>query len=189
VHFALGGQYLAAAPAVAILFLYPITACLTTLAYVIFSIMRRTGRLALFAALTAFLNIVGAYFMLASPQAIVPGFGLGALGVAVKTVGFAFLNLYLMEAWISRNRGWPQDWFYRFLLFGFLAGAALLCRLAGGAIALVMPTLAALGVSAMLFGILCGIAFYRWPALAGLDRQLRDNYVQRARELFRRVPG
>jgi hypothetical protein len=151
--------------------------------------MRRTERLAQLAGLTALLNIVGAYFVLASPAAVVPGLGMGALGVAVKTVSLAFLNLYLMETWIRRNRGWPHDWAYRFVLFGILAGIALLCRLAGVLATMVMPTLPALCLSAGLFLLLSAAAFYRWPALAGLDRQTRDNYLQRARELFARAPG
>jgi O-antigen/teichoic acid export membrane protein len=186
VNFALGERYHDAIPAVAILFLYPITQCLTTLAFVIFSVMRQTRVLAFFASCTAIFNIIGSYFVLAPTTASFPGLGAGALGMAVKIVGLAFVNLLFLEVWINRKRGWQHDWWYRLRLFFVLSAIGLAARLAGGTAALWIPISAAFVISGLSFCAFTCLVFYRWPQLAGMTAQMRDGYIGRARELLGR---
>jgi O-antigen/teichoic acid export membrane protein len=182
VRLALGAQYQAAIPAVTVLFLYPLTQCLTTPVFVLYYAMRRTNVLATVASITAILNIVGSYLVLAPAV----GLNAGALGMAVRIVLLAALNFLVLEIWVCRQRNWGHDWWHRFRLLGVLAVISIFGRGVGALTAMMFSPAIALAAGAVSFTIITGAVFYRFPEWAGLPVAMRDRYLA---QLWRMIPG
>ncbi len=176
-----GAEFAAAILPVQIMALYPVHQAYGQLAG---SVFHATGRTRVMRNLTALECVYGfgaAWLLLAPPQYF--GFGLGAVGLAIKTVGVQFVtvNIYL---WLA-SRMIPFD-FGRNLLHQFGA-LALLLALAFGCreATLLLPlgdaaSLARFLVSGVVYSLLAaGLALF-FPALLGLSRQ-------ELRELFRRT--
>ena len=180
VDFALGARYHDAIPAVAILFLYPITQCLTTPVFVLYYVMRKTRTMATVQGVTALLNIAFSFVVL------LPAFGVngGAMGMAVRIVLLAMANFLILETLVCRERKWALDWPRRLRLLGVLMVISILARAAGLVVALKAPVLVALIASGMSFVVLTGLTFYRFPDFAGISAQMRDHYLERARRVL-----
>ncbi len=176
-----GAEFAAAILPVQIMALYPVHQAYGQLAGSVFHATGRTRVLRNMTALECLYGFGTAWLLLAPPEYF--GFGLGAVGLAVKTVGVQFVtvNIYL---WLA-SRMIPFD-FGRNLLHQFgtlilLLILAFACREA----TLSLPlgdavSLARFLVSGVLYSLLtAGLALF-FPALLGLSRQ-------ELRELFRRT--
>ena len=180
VHLALGTQYVDATPAVAVLFLYPITQCLTTPVFVLYYAMRKTSVLAAVQSVTAILNIAFSYVVL-SPDIGLSG---GAMGMAVRIVLLAMLNFLALEMWVCRRRNWRQDWPHRLRLMAVLLAISLASRATGAAIAMKASALVAMAAGGAVFAILVGLVFYHFPDWAGITVEMRDRYAGRMRQIL-----
>jgi hypothetical protein len=170
---------------VAVLFLYPITQCLTTPILVLYYAMRKTNVLATVQSITAILNIVGSYIVL-SPTIGLNG---GATGMAVRIVLLAMLNFVALELWACHRRNWRLDWSHRLRLITVLLVISLAGRTVGILVATKAPAIVALAAGGISFGILICLTFYRFPDWAGVTAEMRDRYFARARQLLTGARG
>ena len=178
VRVLLGKPYALAIPVVAIMFLFPIHQAMGQIGG---TMLLASGHTRVYTVLSASVSIAAlpvSYLVLASPSApLVPGLGLGAIGMAVKMVAVNMISVNL-QAWvISRRHRWKFEWFYQVAGIVVAVGLGFLSRLAVGAfwdlapdigkIRLVVPFL----VSAFLYSIsVCGIFWWK-PAIAGTSRE------------------
>jgi O-antigen/teichoic acid export membrane protein len=113
VVFFLGINYLSASPVLAIMLLYPIHQSLGQIGGTMLLATGLTKPYMLLGVISMMMSIPLSYFVQAPPTNIIPGLGLGAMGMAYKVV---FLNLLTvnLQAWlISRYNGWRFDWIYQ----------------------------------------------------------------------------
>ncbi len=180
----LGPKYTGAAPIIAVMMLYPVAQTIVTLAIVMFSVMRQTHMLAVFSSGYALLYMTASYFLLASPDAPIPGLGLGAMASGIKLTLFGYGQLLIWEYWINRQRGWCNDWKHRLTMMAILIVATLLARVAGGILILWLAPLVALAAGGFIYLALVTVALLRWPETMGLPTGLNDMMTRRISRLF-----
>jgi O-antigen/teichoic acid export membrane protein len=175
VSILLGDAYLKAWPVLAIMLLYPIHQSMGQIGGTMLYASGHTKKYMAVSALVMMFSIPVSYLMLASPSnAIIPGFGLGAVGMAVKMVLVGVVSVNL-QAWvIGRYCGWKLDWVFQavgitlMIALGFLAKhvAGLVWDVSGNTLAqLVGPVM----LDACIYIGLVIAAILRLPWLLGLD--------------------
>jgi len=170
----LGTKYSGAAPTIGIMFLYPLSQAILTLAIVMYSVMHETRMLAIFSSVYALLYIVASYVLLAPPDAALPGLGLGALANGAKLTLFGFVQLLVWETWIQHKKGWQSDWPHRLRLLMVLAAISLIARAAGGALLIRFAPLVAMLAATLIYLGLTLTAVLRWPAMMGVPVSFED---------------
>jgi O-antigen/teichoic acid export membrane protein len=174
----LGAAYVGGAATLMIMFFYPLHQSMGqiggTMAYA-------TGRVSVYVKLgMVFMasSMVVTYFVLASPDAIFPGLGLGSLGLAGKMVVMQLLSVNALAYYLARSLGIKFDWLFQ-------PASALAC-LSAGYLAYVIPNsltevashlwlaifVAGILYAAMLLAVV-GFA----PGLAGLTRSDIDGVI------------
>jgi O-antigen/teichoic acid export membrane protein len=174
---AVGSQYASGALVLTLMFLYPVHQSLGQLQS---TFLIATGETRLYAtiglvAMTA--SIIAAYFLLASPSANVPGFGLGAVGLAGKMVGLQLIQVLFMGVVISRKYHWPYDIGHQFSL---LVGLLLLSFAVRSLIQLLTPGLGTIGqliIAVVVYTACTGMIIWKFPELAGFNRNLVAGFL------------
>jgi O-antigen/teichoic acid export membrane protein len=168
-----GSKFEGAAPAVAIMALYPIHQTYGQLAG---SVFLATDRTKLFSRVTmagAALSLVPSYLLIAPPSAF--GLGLGSVGLALKTVGAQFLTINVLLWFNARFLGQS---YLRYLAHQ-LAAIAVFLGCAYGAMTVVSTGLPAVGstglllhliATAVLYGVAVLLLIAVCPTLLGLSR-------------------
>lgn len=130
--------------------------------------------------LTMVISIPITYFLLAPPTAVVPGLGLGAVGLSLKLVVLQILGVGLAARVLVRdNEGWSHDYGYQLKVLGFLLALGLTCRWLVDSVMTALGVTAdvvAVAIAAALYTAVCVAAIYRVPSAAGLTHA----QVQRA---------
>jgi O-antigen/teichoic acid export membrane protein len=121
---ALGTAYLDGALPLSIMFLYPLH---QSLAQVNITMLLASGRTKIRLAISGIfvgLGIPATYLVLAPETALIPGLGMGALGMAVKMVIIQFFVVNIGTWWLARIYEWKIDWKHQFVCGGsiFLVG-------------------------------------------------------------------
>jgi O-antigen/teichoic acid export membrane protein len=169
-----GDQYQAAIPVLMIMAFYPVV---QTYGQLTSAALKASGRTAAYRNLAIFFSVPDlalTYVLLAPPTAPVPGLNLGAIGVALRMVGYGLLSAQVF------------DW-SNFRFFGLSYSRAVLQRLAavavvGGCAVMVMgglhhvlqawrlhALLSLALVSGLYFGIVSA-AVLVWPGMIGFSR-------------------
>ena len=181
-RIALGPAYAGGATALGIMFLYPLHQSMGQIAG---TMMYATGRVraqVVIGMLTMALGIVATYFVLAPPDAPVPGFGLGSGGLAGKMVIMQILAVNGISIYLARSMQVKFDWTYQPI--GLVACLGL------GWIAYVMsrwlfeaPDQVALGMlaSGFIYSILIITVIWATPSLVGLSRGELRGLARRVR--------
>ena len=120
----LGTAYLDGALPLSIMFLYPLH---QSLAQVNITMLLASGRTKIRLAISGIfvgLGIPATYLVLAPETALIPGLGMGALGMAVKMVIIQFFVVNIGAWWLARIYEWKIDWKHQFVCGGsiFLVG-------------------------------------------------------------------
>ena len=185
----LGDAYAAGWVVLAVMFLYPIHQSMGQINAAVFMAYERTTPYMYISIIGMFVGIPVSYILLVpSNEWIVSGFGLGALGLAIKMLGLNVLFVNNQSWFLARYHKWKYDWLYQFegiaflLLLGFavkklselLVSEDLLSDL-GLTSSIIMITL-----SAIVY--LFGVAIYIWfrPSLFGLERSEVLQFLRRA---------
>jgi O-antigen/teichoic acid export membrane protein len=167
----LGQAYVGGATVLAIMFFYPLH---QSLGQISGALAYATGRVKVYVSLGMFfmsVSIILTYFVLASPNALLGGLGLGALGLAYKMVILQILSVNALIYYLARNLSIKFDWLFQPL-------AALSCLGAGymtyaiscGIFGLSENFWIAFLVSGLLYLIMVLILISLAPSLAGLRR-------------------
>lgn len=125
-------------------------------------------------------SIVVTYFVLATPEAPLPGLDLGSFGIAGKMVVMQIIQVNVLAYYLSRSLQIEFDWIYQpMMALGFLA-AGLLAYAATHALfdveSQIWPAL--LG-AALLYAVEVVALVWMAPSLAGLSRVDLDKAVNR----------
>ena len=135
------------------------------------------------------------YLLLAPSQGLLlPGFDLGAMGLAVKMVGLNVISVNVLLWVIARNHGWKFDYVYQIAGLGamFLTG-----YLVKSGIAQVFGDLTAADklhllppflISGCLYLIFAGLIIWLAPWLIGMDRAEIRGYAEKVK-VFMHIPA
>lgn len=168
----LGSEYVNGTLCLALMLIYPVhqslghiqsTFCLATSETRIYTLVGIGTMLA---------SLPITYFVLASASAKVPGFGLGAAGLAGKMLGLQIIAVTIQLELLSRVHKIRRDYGYQLVVMAGLIGLAALCRMLVGAATdfggmrdVVISTAGA----ALLYLSIVGALVWRFPALTGID--------------------
>jgi O-antigen/teichoic acid export membrane protein len=131
-------------------------------------------------------SIVVTYFLLATPTAVVPGLGLGAVGLAVKLLSLQLLQVIVVAVIVSRKYGWRTDLDHQFVLLGGLISLSVAIRSLISWAVPALPALAQILVATVVYGGVTGFVVWKYPAVAGFSRELGAETMRRLTNLVRR---
>ena len=119
----LGRPYLMATPVLAIMFLYPISQSMGQINGTMFLASGRTSTHTTLTVLGMLVSIPVTYFLEAPrSDAVLPGLGLGALGMGIKMVVLGFASVGLQGWVLARKGGWKFDWLFHLVsILGVIA--------------------------------------------------------------------
>lgn len=179
-RLALGPAYVGGATALTVMFLYPLHQSMGQIGG---TMMYATGRVRVQVAigmLSMALGVVSTYFVLAPPDAAIPGFGLGSGGLAGKMVIMQFLAVNVVAIYLARSLQIDFDWTYQpiglFVCLGMGWIAYALPRELFDTAAYVWVGILA---SALLYLIMTVGVVWLKPSLAGLSKNEILNVVRR----------
>ncbi|MDP9263655.1 MAG: hypothetical protein M3O85_04950 [Acidobacteriota bacterium] len=110
----LGRPYLMATPVLAIMFLYPIAQSMGQINGTMFLASGRTSTHTTLTVLGMLVSIPATYFLQAPrSDTVLPGLGLGALGMGIKMVVLGFAAVTLQSWVLARKGGWKFEWFFQ----------------------------------------------------------------------------
>ncbi len=114
VTVSLGKEYVAAWPVLALMFLYPIHQSLGQIVGTMFLAKGQTKVYSLLSMVLALVSIPVSYLAQAPPSnPFVPGFGLGAMGMALKMVLLNIVSVNASVLALARINKWKFDWAYQ----------------------------------------------------------------------------
>ncbi len=172
----LGSSYVEAWPVLAIMFLYPIHQSMGQIGGTMFLAGGDTKKYVLLSTAIMLVTLPLSYFAMAPTSGIlVPGLGLGAVGMAGYMVlsGIMAVNI---QAWvIARHNGWKFDWLYQAFGIPLILGVGYFAKIVSGLFwnaegsemsVLIMPVMFSCVI--YLFSILLVCWFFPW--LTGMDK-------------------
>jgi O-antigen/teichoic acid export membrane protein len=186
----LGPAYLHAWPVLAIMFLYPIHQSMGQIGSTMFFASGQTKKYMLVSSFVMLVSMPVSYFMLAPASgAPVPGFGLGAIGMAAKMVLLGMISVNI-QAWvIARHCGWKLDWLFQVVGIPLMLGLGYLAKaLAGFFWDLQIVSLAALIMPVVFAGLIYVLSviavIWLFPWFIGMERgELRHKTPQSSTSL------
>ena len=174
----LGQQYALSVPAFMVMFLYPVHQSMGQVGSVMMWASGRTNTYMKLVAAVSFLSLPLAYIVQApTSDPLLPGLGLGAVGMALKTVAVNIVSVNVLAWVISRYYRWKFDWFYQVsgLAISIVVGYVLKTGIMG-----VISVIAGTGKQYLLPSfVLSGIAYsgimlsiiWWMPWLIGMERK------------------
>lgn len=183
----LGETYSNAAPILAIMFFYPIHQSMGQLTGAFFLATNQTKIYSKTSIAMMLISMPLTYFIQApSSGYLFPGLGLGALGLAIKTVILNIVSVNLCVYIIARLQRWQYDYGHQFYaiawtsVIGYFSywGAQLIqCDVYNFSIKITLLLQGAIAAIIYFFSIL--LLVYCIPGIAGLSRLEMQNIVQR----------
>lgn len=173
VIYFLGNAYLKASPVLMIMFLYPIHQSMGQITGTLMMASSLTGlRMKVSVAVMA-VSLPISYLVQAPPTAwLVPGLGLGALGIALKMVIINIVAVNISAIIVSRNFGWKNCYLFQIagpcaaLAFGFLTKLAVEHFIYSGVSSEFIPFL----LSGSLYVLMLLLLLWLMPSIVGMER-------------------
>jgi O-antigen/teichoic acid export membrane protein len=103
-----GPEYEGATPVVMFMALYPLTQVVGQLSGTMMCATRQVRPYALIGVATLVAGLPVSYVLVKSQTVLLPGFGLGALGLVVKMLAIGLLHSLVMYYWVIREHGWQS---------------------------------------------------------------------------------
>lgn len=176
VNLFLGSAYAHAWPVLAIMLLYPIHQSMGQIGGTMLLASGQTHRYMLVSVATMLISIPVTYIVLAPHSSVwLPGFEMGALGMACQMVLLGIVSVNV-QAWvIARHGGWKYDWTFQALgipliiFLGFVA--KILAEMYWDTKNFTVPELIApVMIASLLYIMMVSIAILRIPWLIGSSR-------------------
>lgn len=173
-----GSDYAAGGLSFAVMLFYPVHQTIGQLTGTYFLATEMTRQYFKVSLLGMVLGIPAAYLLLAPSSAVIPGFGLGAAGLAVKSVLLQIFLVNLQGQMICRANGWDWPVAHQLLSPAAMLVAGYLCReipelILGSKVGF----FASISASAVLFFGIAVLLLYRFPRLAGLNPEEVRRYA------------
>ena len=181
----LGPAYAGSWPTFAVLALFPLHQTLGQINATYFQAMAKTRLYMIFTVLTVAAALPLGYLVLAPASALVPGLGLGSLGLAVKMVVLQAVLVNLQGAAIARGEGWRWPLAHQFLSPCLLLA---LSALAYGAMSFIpadgprVLIFIKIGAGGLLYAGAVAFLVVRFPALIGADPESLRRWRENARQ-------
>lgn len=118
---------------------------------------------------------------------VVPGLGLGAVGLALKMVVVGAISVYLLGFAIERRLRAPHDWRHQAMTLGLFLALGFGCRLAIRAQFRVSATghdVLPAAIGAVVYAAISAALLFRSPALAGLTSGQAAEIVRTYRQII-----
>lgn len=187
----LGRAYAMAAPVLALMFLYPIAQSMGQINGTMFLASGETRAYSIFTIVTMLISVPISYFIQAPRSGeLLPGLGLGAIGMGIKMVVLAFISVNV-EGWIiARINRWSFDWMFQIVgiattvLVGYLCHSLtiLLWPVAAGVVTLAL--LPEFLFCAVLYVLIMAGFLWVFPSVGGMDKIELLALSQRLRNQF-----
>lgn len=120
ISLTVGPQYIDGKLAMMIMFLYPIHQSLGQVAGSMFLAMEKTKEYVVLGTIHITVSLIAVYFVLAGPDGIIPGMGLGAVGLSLKMVVIQIITVNLTIYYLCKVMKWQYVWFYQLLEIALL---------------------------------------------------------------------
>jgi O-antigen/teichoic acid export membrane protein len=170
-----GINYERAWPCLALMLVYPLHQSLGQIQSTLFYASEQTKSFARIGLLMMGVSVPITYFLLAPRAAVVPGLGLGAVGLAIKMVVLGIVGVNLQGYVIARSNTWPFDYAYQAIALGVLLCfgwvAKWLSVEAFAATGSIGNGLAVMLLSGVLYLGFLGPLLYLRPSIAGFTRE------------------
>jgi O-antigen/teichoic acid export membrane protein len=175
VHAIAGEEYAAAASVLAVMAFYPVAQTLGQLTATSLKAMELTSVFARWTVLLSVPDLLLTYILLAPSDAPLPGFGLGAVGLAIKTALYGLISVHVFD-WLS-CRFLAVD--YATLFRRRMVAALGVSGIAVVTMGLGCHWLRSAGVAdvtsfvlaSALYALMLGTILWRYPEVAGVSRE------------------
>lgn len=171
----LGPSYQAAWLPLSLMFLYPIHQSMGQITGTMFMSTGRTKAQSYIGIFFMAISIPTAYILLAPKSAIVPGFQLGAMGLAMKMVGCQILGVNISAFFVARYINVSFDWSHQINVLLLLLPIGFLSKLFARHILALASfdgyTILVMAISGIFYMVSVAILICYFPSIAGLNRQ------------------
>lgn len=182
----LGKAYSPAGPVLGLMLLFPLHQSLGQIAATTLLAGERTKQYMVISTVGMLISLPVAYLLLAPSQGLlVPGFDLGAMGLAVKMVGLNIISVNVLLWVIARNHGWKFDYAYQvagpgaMFLTGYLVKSGIALAFGGFTASDRLHLLPPFLISGCLYLVFAGIIIWMAPWLIGMDRAEIRGYAEK----------
>ena len=174
----LGQAYLSAVPVLMVMFLYPIHQSMGQIGGTTLLASGNTRAYMKISTVVTLASIPLSYLVQApSDSLVLPGFGLGAVGMGLKMVSVGILSVNFQAYVIARICKWKYDWLYQVIgisaviVIGFAAKIPVNMIFQMDHIYSKTGLIAPLIVNTAIYAVLVGMLIWFMPWLAGLERE------------------
>lgn len=180
--FLLGPKYEMAWLCLAVMFLYPIHQALGQINGTYFYATAQTKLYSKLGIIMMMASIPITYFVLSAPSSIIPGLGLGSVGLALKMVILQIIGVNICTYFICRLSEWKFNFLYQFESIGLLLIISFAIK---GFLSwfshisdISFHPLFLMGLSMPIYILGVGLIIYLFPGLSGLERKQVLNSVR-----------
>lgn len=166
----LGPAYADGAWALAIMLLYHTFGALGQVIGIMFLATHQTRPQVVIGMIFMAISIPISYLVQAPSTALIPGFELGATGMALKMLILVIINVNVMGWWIARTNGWALDWQYQIVGVGVMLFCGWLAYQIATLDSLFGPLILRSAVGLAAFAGLTGMTLWTMPWIAGTTR-------------------
>lgn len=195
VHMLLGSAYQSAWMALLVMLFYPIHQAMGQINATLFMATRQTGIYMRLGVVGLLVGMPISYILVAPMYgSVVPGVELGALGLALKTVGLNVLFTNVQSWFIARHYGVAFQWRYQVAIIMLLGGlgcvAHWLVRWGGGELTNI-SLLVSLVFAGCVYTLTCLLVLIKWPGFFGMNQAQISVFIAKILGLFNRnkTPG
>ena len=167
-----------------IMLLYPIHQSLGQINGVMYYAMELTRPYVVINSIHLIISIIVIYFLLAPSDRLVPGLGLGAVGLSLKMVALQIVTVSVSMWWLCRLQGWAFNFSYQVISIGLLLLLGFLShKLVNMAVDESVYVLIRGCISGALYSVAVIMTLYKAPWLIGLTESELKSYINRDKAL------
>jgi O-antigen/teichoic acid export membrane protein len=170
----LGPSYREAWLPLSLMFLYPIHQSMGQITGTMLYATGKTKAQSYIGIYFMAISIPTAYILLAPNSAILPGFQLGAMGLAIKMVGCQILGVNISAFFVARYINTSFDWSHQINVLFFLLPIGFLSKLFAEhiltSISFCGYTILVMGIASVFYVIIVTILIRFYPPIAGINK-------------------
>jgi O-antigen/teichoic acid export membrane protein len=183
-----GDQYQAAIPVLALMAFYPLQQTYGQINVAALKGAEKTKQIRNLGILLSIPDVLLSYFLLASPNAPIPGLNLGAMGIAVRMVAYGLISVQAYE-WMSHQTFGLSYLTTLFQKLGMaflvlVSGWLTLRNLGSQLVILSLSPLTIFVISTGVYFIVIAMIVFLRPQLLGINRNEMNENIQKALKLL-----
>ncbi len=184
-----GLTYLGATVSFALYLLYPVHNSLGQVEGTFFQAVGDTKTITKISVWTLIISLPATYFLLADRSALVPGLGLGSLGLVLKMVILQAGSVIWTALIIARMNRWKFQEMYQVYILAFFLSVAWICKVFATGFLSHFPSVASplicMATGVTLYLALSFLSIYMRPELLGVDLEELSKALGGLRNAFR----